>query len=292
MRRIRPNWVYRVRRGAGPALRSFVGSVTLSGTIVGFLVAVGKTFEFELLYQIAGGCVMIAVIVLLWKGRSKHLPDIVTAEDDDDGRYEVTLCDRATLREANALTKRYYRSQYVGDDVAERWREINSKGFVAIRNKEHKLCAAFGVLALEESFFVQFIKGRVLDNELEADDILNFERSRKSSKLYISGVVVRDPDSPQGNRRACVMVWVMLSYLRKMYGTRRQRTIYALAVSKPSENLLRRFRFHVECEGNSRRDGLNLYSLSFNSDQMRRLEERIGDWSNSVRFSSFELPTA
>jgi len=218
------------------------------------------------------------------------LPDIVTDENNEDGLYDVTLCDAATLREANALTKPYYQHEYVSDEVAESWRSKNPKGFVAIRNKEQELCAVFGILAIEESFCAQFIKGRVRDNQLEADDILDFDQSKKSSKLYISGVVVREPDGPQGHRRACVMVWVILKYLRKIYGTRRRRTIYALAVSKPSENLLRRFWFHVESEASHRQDRLNLYSLSFNSSQLRQLEGRIGDWSSSVQSSSFELP--
>ena len=292
MRRIRLNWVYRLNRGVRPALKSFVGFVVGCEIIVGLFGGVDVTFDVEVLYYIVGSGAVVGLIVLWWKSRSEHLPDIVTDEDNDDGLYDVTLCDSETLREANALTKPYYHHEYVSDDVAERWREMNPKGFVAIRNKEQKLCAAFGVLAVEESFFGQFIKGRVLDNQLEAGDVLNFDGSKKSSKLYISGVVVRDADGPQGSRRACVMVWVMLDYLRKMYGTRRRRTVYALAVSKRSENLLRRFGFRVECRRSRRRDGLNLYSLSLNSNEMRRVEERIGDRSSSVRSSSFDPPAA
>ena len=288
MRRTRPTWLPRLRKGILPALKSLGISIPLCAAIVGlFQATTDKTIESTWLYLILGGCVIVAIGVLVFKSRSEHLPDIVTDENNDDGLYEVTLCDGATLREANALTKPYYHREYVSDDVAEKWRKKNPRGFVSIRNNKQELCAAFGVLAMEESFFAQFIKGRVLDNELEHDDILSFKQSKKSSKLYISGVVVRDPESTQGKRRACVMVWVMIEYLRRMYGTKQQRTVYALAVSKTSENMLRRYGFTVISPRNCRRDRLNLYSLPLNSGVMRKLEGRIGDWSKSVRSSRF-----
>ena len=290
MRRFRPNCLYGLRNGIWPALKSLGASVGISAALVTLPGAAGMTIPLALLYLIVGVCVTIFVGVLVFKSRSEHLPDIVTDENNDDGLYEVTLCDEATLREANAMTKRYYRGEYVSDDVAEKWRKKNPRGFVSIRNDRQELCAAFGVLAMEESFFAHFFKGRVLDNELEPDDILGFKQSKKSSKLYISGVVVRDPESIQGRRRACVMVWVMLEYLRRIYGSKQQRTVYALAVSKTSENMLRRYGFTVVSPRKFRRDGLDLYSLHLTSGVMSELEGRIGDWSKSVRSSRFSPP--
>ena len=204
-------------------------------------------------------------------------------EDGIDGVYNVGICDEEALREANALTKPYYRSEYVSDEVAETWRRKNPRGFVSIRNRNGVLCAAFGVLALDESFGKQFVKGRVLDNELEGDDIKGYEESRKSRELYISGVVVRDPEGAQGKRRACVMFWAMVEYLRAIYGVRRRRTIYALAVSKKGEVALRRFGFRVVSRKDTRRDRLNLYSLELNASALSEVAARIGDWSQSVR---------
>ena len=289
MRRTRPNWVCCLRKGMQPARWSFYYSISICAIALGlFKATTVEPIEPAWLGLIFVSCLAFAIGVLIFKSRSEHLPDIVTDQKNEDGMYEVTFCDEATLREANALTKPYYHREYVRDDVAEKWRKKNPKGFISIRNNEQELCAAFGILAMEESFCAQFIKGRVLDNELEPDDILDFEQSKKALELYISGVVVRDPDSTQGKRRACVMVWVMIVYLKKMYRTRRKRTIYALAVSPPSEKMLRRYRFSVICAGNRRRDRLNLYRLPLDSDVMKQLEERIGDWSKLVRSISFD----
>ena len=291
MRRTRPNWVSCLRKGMQPARRSLYYSLSVCAIFMGlFKATTVEPIQPAWLCLIFGSCLAISVVVLIIKSRPEHLPDIVTDEKNNDGLYGVTFCDEATLQEANALTKPYYKKEYVSDDVAENWRKKNPKGFISIRNNEQDLCAAFGIIAMEKSFWTQFVKGRLIDNELEPDDILDFEQSKKASELYISGVVVRDSEITQGKRRAGVMVWVMIVYLKKMYGTRRQRTIYALAVSETSERMLKRCGFSVKCPGNRRKDGLNLYSLQLDSDGIKQLEERIGDWSKFVRPISFIPP--
>jgi hypothetical protein len=78
----------------------------------------------------------------------------------------------------------------------------------------------------------------VIDNSLMPDDLLEETDAKKCPDLYISGVVVRDPDTPVGNRRACAMVWAMVKFFERQYGVRRKRKLYALAVTKQSKNLL------------------------------------------------------
>ena len=251
--------------------------------------AVEVTIDPEWVWAVGCLCLVHATAALVYRSRSEYLPDIMVDEDSNDGMYDVGICDNEALSEANALTKPYYRGEYVPDDVAETWRKKNPRGFVSIRNTNGVLCAAFGVLALDESFGKQFVKGRVLDNELEGDDIKGYEESRKSRELYISGVVVREPEGAQGKRRACVMFWAMVEYLRAIYGVRRRRTIYALAVSKKGEAVLRRFGFRVVSAKHTRRDGLDLYSLELDASAIAGVAARIGDWSQSVRSGRIDV---
>lgn len=279
MKRVRPNWAYRFKAGLKPAGKTLFATVGTAGTLTGIASAAGFVLSIPALIGIGVLCAGSAGSVLLIKSRSKHLPDIVLDEDGPDGRYTAEYCDAESLREANRLTKPYYRDEYVSDEIAEAWRKKTPRGFVALRNGKGQLCAAFGVIAMEESFFVQFVKGRVRDNDLESDDILDSETARKSRDLYISGVVVKDPDSTLGRHRACVMVWAMVMYLKKVYGIRRKRNIFALAVSRQSKNILRRFGFAVISPADKRLDKLDLYQMEWNKEVIKRILQRVGDHS-------------
>ena len=289
MRRIPPSWGFRAGRGLRAAGK-IVGSYSAVALPV---LAVSRAVEISVappwIWAAGGLCLVHGIRGFICGSRSEHLPDIVVDEDGVDGVYAVEICDEGALREANALTKPYYRSEYVDDEVAEARRRRNPRGFVAIRNAAGELCAVFSVLALEESFGAQFVKGRVVDKQMEGGDIKEYEEARTARELYIGGVVVRDPEGAQGKRRACVMFWTMVEYLREMYGGRRRRTIYALAVSRAGEATLKRFGFAVASGKGGRRDGLDLYGLEWNAAAISRVVGRIGDRSRAIGRKSFDV---
>jgi hypothetical protein len=91
----------------------------------------------------------------------------------------------------------------------------------------------------------QFINGRMTEADIEPDDILDVASSRKSRSLYLAAIIVKEPNTQVGHRRACVMVWAVIQYLKRTFGTRRKRTIYAVPVNKSSENLLKGLGFRL-----------------------------------------------
>ncbi|MFC1483663.1 hypothetical protein ACFL6Q_01280 [Candidatus Neomarinimicrobiota bacterium] len=222
--------------------------------------------------------IIITVLIVIIFSKLEHIPVDVIAKSGIE-HYSCNYCSSDLLKEANSLTKPYYRHEYVPDSVVELWRTTNPKGFIQITDESGVLCASFGILALEQSFMKQFVQGRLSDTELEAKDILNFENSLKSSSLYISGVVVRDPNLPIGHRRACIMVWAMLEYFRKIYGPRKKRQVYALAVDDSSKNLLGKCGFIIAGQAANRKDKLNLYMLELTSVSANAIYSRIGEYS-------------
>lgn len=279
LQRFSPHWIKRVKSGFSAGIKTFVILFGIAGTIITAFAATGKFLSLNILFFIGLACTLISIIVVFVKGQLKHLPDQIILDTGIDKHYVATYCTAENLSEANSLTRPYYHHEYVSDSVAEMWRQKNPKGFVQITNSSGELSACFGVIALEQSFVNQFIKGRVLDNDLKSEDILNPAESKKSLMLYISGVVVRDPESPIGHRRACIMIWAIIEYLRKYYGFQKKRTFYALAVSKQSESLLKKTNFTIASSASQRRDKLNLYSLEMTRDNMAKISQRIGDYS-------------
>src|SRR5438034_158547 len=130
----------------------------------------------------------------------------------------------------------------------------NPTGFVQIVNSAGELCASFGILGLTKGFTEQFMAGKVADTQLSSEDVLTPEKSRRAENLYISGVVVRDAEKPIGHKRASVMLWSMLHYMKQVYGKRKERRLYAVAVNQKSERMLRRFGFQLLATKDSRVD--------------------------------------
>ena len=280
MKRIAPNWLSRLSRAAMPAGKALLASVAFVGAILGiaspFVVGV---LPPVLIPVAVVACVAPALGVLAWKSRSHHLPDVVVDSDNPDGSYVLRYCPAADLKEANSWTRLHYGHEYVSDEVAESWRRKAPKSFVGLFDSGGRLSAAFGVIAIESSFMKQFIKGRLQDNIMTPEDICDDDEAKKSPDLYISGVVVRDPDSFGGKKRAYTMFWGMAKFIEHRYGVRRSRALYALAVSSPSRSWLRRAGFARHNGPDDRIDHLELYSLELTRQQLDSIFYEIGDHS-------------
>jgi hypothetical protein len=189
------------------------------------------------------------------------------------------LCTRGGLCEACDLTRDFYGDAYVADDVAEQWRLRNPHAFVQIMNAENRLCACFGILAVRDSFMDQFIAGRVTDHQLRGEDVLGWQESKGAGRLYLSGVVVAEPGSPKGHRRAAVMFWAMLEYLRQLYGLSMPRQLFAVAVTDDSRRVMKNLGFVVETPASQRADKHDLYRYDVTESSWNRLLCVVNDWS-------------
>jgi hypothetical protein len=213
------------------------------------------------------------------RGRLSQLPDSLIDDVGADGIYRCGFCTEDRLREAVELTKPYYEHEFVAADVAIQWRLKNPTGFVQIVNSAGELCASFGILGLTKGFTDQFMAGNVADTQLSSADVLTPERSRQAENLYISGVVVRDAEKPKGQKRAGVMLWSMLHYIKQVYGRRKDRLLYAVAVNKRSERILHKFGFQLLAPKDKRVDRCPLYTLKLTKKTWVQLVQEIPDYS-------------
>lgn len=282
--RIHPSWPYRLKKGLRAGLVATGTAIGVVGGIIGGAAALGKPIPLWIIVGAAIFCVLVGVITVILKAKSTHIPDEIIY-DYGDGDYQIEYCTPDSLREANRLTKPYYGREYVRNEVAEMWRQKNPRGFVHINNTKGELCACFGILALEDSFMKQFIKGKLVDNDLSSEDILGPEESKDAKELYISGVVVFEAEKQAGHRRANIMVWAILQYIQKHYGFQQNRTIYALAVNNSSKNILERCGFCIACHARNRKDKYNLYKLEISTESIEPIQKRMGDYSRMCNFA-------
>lgn len=261
----------RVGRNSGVAVGVAVFGILAGAMSMLGIVGIPTFVGFGVFSLFAGGAVAYR------RGRGQILPEnLIEAMTNKEVPYAVEYCTQATLAEACELTKVHYKDEYVAAERAERWRRKNPKAFVHLLNTDRELVASFGVLALSASFTQQFYRGNVTDHLLTEDDVLSFDEAVRSDKLYISGVVVRDPDTRLGSKRAAAMICVMVKYLEKHFGKRRRRTLYAIAVTEPSEKLMKNLGFDIACEKGCRQDNYNLYAIELTPSTWKELIARVG----------------
>lgn len=223
--------------------------------------------------------IVLAFVVAYLRGIVKMLPDTLIDEVGSDGPYRSELATTESLREACEMTRPYYGREYVGHELAEQWRLANPRVFECIFNGKGELCASFGVLPLEDGFTRLFLEGRVDDLKLKASDILSGESAKKCPRLYISGVVVREPGKFAGSKRARVMLWVMLQHVKREYGLGQSRELFAIAVTKESAKLMCNLKFQLIADGKARIDKCALYQYKLTSETWQNLLCEVWDCS-------------
>jgi hypothetical protein len=271
-------FVARLRGGRTKGVTVGGGVFAAAATSLGLAGAAG----LPVLLAVAGGAVVLGLVAAYVSGKSEIFPkNLIDEAGNDEAPYDCDFCTESTLEEGCEMTKPHYGNEYVTAQLAETWRQRNPKAFVHLLNKDGELSASFGVLGLEESFTEQFLKGRVTDLQLKGPDILDFDQTKRSSTLYISGVVVKDPESHLGKKRSAAMLWAMMHYLEVLYGKRKKRTLYAIAVTPASEKLLRKLGFKVGCDKKLRQDKSNLFCYELTAGSWKTLRANIRAFGGS-----------
>lgn len=284
--RRKPTFVSRLKVGRKPGMAVATGAFTLSATAVGVAGITGIT----LFLGLAAAATIVGVGTAYMAGRGEILPkNLVDEVKNREAPYTCAFCTRKTLAEACDLTKPHYRDEYVSGTQAEAWRQKNPNAFVHIMNAESELVASFGVLALSPGFTDQFLKGNVTDLLLKAGDVLTADEAKRAPRLYISGVVVSEPASHLGRKRATAMLSAMAHYLEKVYGARKKRTLYAIAVTKESERLMQNLGFELMGEGKDRQDHHDLYCFELTPASWKTLKERVGVFGATSSACKYEF---
>jgi hypothetical protein len=274
----------RIKNGKGVGVSVFLTSIALSEFVIPAIISIGVVVSITYYIIAASVSASIGLLAAYLRGRMKLIPDSLIDDLSSDGQYSCEFCSSDKLREACDMTKPYYGNEYVPAEVAEQWRMKDSRAFVQITNSNGQLCACFGILALSDSFMDQYVRGNVADTQLNEVDILSFEQSKKSKRLYISGVVVRDPSKHVGRKRACVMIWAMMVYVKRVFGLRKERELFAVAVTSESEKLMKNLGFHIVSNAAQRRDKRNMYRLTLSKTTWDKLMLNVSDYSRMCKF--------
>lgn len=262
------------------AAKTFGILAGICATIFAFIDIAGGVLNSSLVMWVCLVISLTSVAFSFLYSRKAHLPDIVIFDDEKDDKYTVRYADENSERMMNSFTSIYFGEFYIEDDEVELWRKINPNGFLMLYNQHNQPCGDITILGIEEKFMDLLIKGEISDAELTSDKIMSFEDTRKNSCIYITGIIVLDPITTLGRKRALALIWATVQYLKKYFISNPPKKIYAVAITKESENLLPKLGFQVEGIKNRRVDNHTLYSLTISKESLHRVISRIGDYSS------------
>jgi hypothetical protein len=280
MKRIRPGILTRLKAGAKAGAGLGVAAASLAGVAFSALGWVG----LPILEVVVGSGTLVGLGAAFLRGRQTYIPSLVLDELGVDRACKATRVTAAELKEACDLTKPHYKQEYVDYTIAEKWRRKNPEAFVKIENEHGQLCSCFSFIAMTDSCFDEFIKGRIKDAQFEEDDILSPDETRRSNRLYVAGVIVSEAGTFVGHKRASMMSCAMLKYYKSYFGLKRKRTVYALAVSKEGEKLLQAMDFRRTGSG-KRADECDLYAAEIDSSAWNSMMAKVPDWSRGCTFA-------
>lgn len=259
-------------------------AAALSGSLFGaaaiavaLYTSAGKTLPLGTVIAAAISILLVSLFVGVARAKIEHLPDAIAFCDPGDESYAFLNETLEVCTQFNRETALYFGRDCVADAVVSGWWRKCERGFVYIKNAQGVPCAAACLFALSKSFMEQFKRGNVGDTQIEPEDILSFEECKKSDTLYLSTIIVREPHTQAGHRRAVVMVWAVIQYIKRIYGTKRLRHIYAVPINPASKNLVVRLGFEVVSEAKHRVDRHDLYVLEITREKIDQALNRIGD---------------
>jgi hypothetical protein len=225
----------------------------------------------------------VAALAAYVRGHFELLPPMLLDELSQDGLYATSPCSRQNLELSCEIVRPLFGSDHIDWTVLEHWRLRNPQGFMQIQNAQGDLAACFVIIGLHPSFFDQLIQGSVVEGQITSENVLSMRDSKRQSRIYISGVMVRDPGSFVGSKRARVMICCILKYIRHHFGLDKE--LYALALTPQSERLLKSLNFVLATPAERRRDKHNFYCLKLTKSAWSDIEHRIGDLSSCCKIS-------
>ena len=75
------------------------------------------------------------------------------------------------------------------------------------------------------------------------------------------------------------MIWAMMVYVKSIYGLEQKRELFAVAVTKESERLMKSLGFQLICERGQRQDKRNMYSYILSKITYDKLMYKVGSYS-------------
>ncbi len=194
--------------------------------------------------------------------------------------------DRSALLSVHAMAEEVYPGVApLPTDRYEQWLIRNENIFVCLFDHTREVRGYFDVFPLREDFMSLFVEGVVGEQDIRREHLLIPSEARTTQRLYLGGLAVRDWHRFEGKRCAAILLWGLIKYFDQFFPSPPNRTLYAHAVTKQGEDLLKRFRFQLVSEPANRKEPYRLYAADVDQQFRNVVRSNIPDYAGMVTLS-------
>lgn len=206
--------------------------------------------------------------------------DVIAPDVGPDAPARIVCpCDLAIAGEAKKLAQQCYAASVtIEPNTFEQMRAKNPYILACLQNHRGKFLGYFDAIPLRREFAQPFLHGLVIESQITHENVLAPDEMAACKFLFVSGLAVQDPNTYAGRRNASMLVWGLLKYLDRFYGSAKP-LVFALAATREGDELLDRFKLTRRSNGGDRVDGYKLYSLTLTPNEIERRLACVPDWS-------------
>jgi hypothetical protein len=279
-----------IRRMRGPLLRRLALAWALSfAALLGVGSGVAELFPRLPSAPRAGlfvASMLIAAMYAWFASRPEHISAIDLLPDDladSPSLFLECVTDRAAVLSVRDMTVAVYPGvQPLPSDRYEQWLMLNPTIFVCLFDSSRNVRGYFDVFPLDQNFMTLFIQGRVGEQDIRREHMLQQRAAKTAEAIYLGGIAVPDCRSHEGRRHAAMLVWGLFRYLEHFYPNPPVRYLYAQAATKEGERLLQKFRFQVVAGPSGRCDPYTLYRALVNEELHDLVRRNVPDFAHMV----------
>lgn len=272
------------RRFALTWVAAFVTTVGAAAALIQLLpeVTIGYWLSGVLL-----GTPLVGAAVYAWRRSAPSqmsITEILANEEAEPGAVLVACTtERSHILEVNSLARCVYPDvKPLPPERYEQWVAVNPNILVCLFDRTRRIAGYFDVFPLAPSFMDMFVQGHCGEHDIRREHILRPKAARSVRRLYLGGIAVADRCPNTRPWHAVRLLWALREYVEYFYAPLQGKELYAEAVTKEGEALLRKFGFVQQSPDRDRRDPFALYVATLD-DGLKRAQCLLPNWSEQVQ---------
>lgn len=178
------------------------------------------------------------------------------------------------LRELYEIDAVAYGEADIGFELFQRWWLAHDTGLYALFAQEDQILGAIGIWPTTKAFYIALSKGMASEKDLSSDVIKKAARSY-CKYWYISGIVLKEKS--RRTTLAAMLLHQAINQWTLDHDIDFPVNLYAIAYSRPGEQMLARFDFRIVLPAQLSKDGYPLFQRSLARGEFKSLISKLGN---------------
>lgn len=235
-------------------------------------------------------CFFLSVIVTLIAKPVSEVVENITVDDivfDTNASSKILFpYQEKFLKPINVIANSYYGDRNPDLELLKQWYEKNPYVLITLADSHNTIIGYYDILPLEDNFAIEFIDGKVTENDIKSCHILTPKQMKNAKYIYFAGVAVKDYAKQRNKIYSGQLIYSAFIYLNHFYNLEKEITMFAIASTKCGEKLLQGLEYSLESSKHNRKDETDLYLKKINKQSIERDKDELALITNKIDYSS------